>query len=290
MTIRLDGRTALITGAARGVGLAHARVLAARGASVVVNDIDGEEARVAANTIVVSGGTAISNAHSVATADGAKAIVAQALEAFGRLDIVIANAGFLHDRSFAKMTIQEVDDIVRVHLLGSLYTTHAAWPAMQAQQFGRIVLTTSSSGLYGTFGQANYAAAKLGVVGLLNALKQEGPRYGIEINAIAPVAASRLSVGVFPDTLVEKMKSEWIAGVAAYLCAPECMQSGMILEIGAGHVCSVQVMENEGVTLPEDAIGNPDAISAALPAILSGNKWRTYPNGASAVRKVLGVT
>ena len=195
--MRLDGRVALVTGAGGGLGRAHAMELARRGAKVVVNDLggarDGSGATLGpAETVVAeireAGGEAVANGDSVADRAGAQNMVAQAMDNFGRLDILINNAGILRDKTFSKMDLDDFELVVQVHLLGSAYVTHAAWPIMRQQKYGRIVMTTSSSGLYGNFGQSNYGAAKMGLVGLMNCLKLEGARDNVKINCLAPTA------------------------------------------------------------------------------------------------------
>ena len=202
---------------------------------------------------------------------------------------MVANAGYLRDRTFAKMPISDFEAIIRVHLLGTAYVAHAAWPVMSAQRHGRLVFTTSIAGLYGSFGQANYAAAKLGIIGLLNVLKLEGVKTGIGVDVIAPLAASRLAETVFGPAELARMKPEWVSGVVAFLASDACRSSGLVLEVGAGHLASVRIAENDGVQLPEDAMGDPDAVAVAMERLAEDESLRVFPNGGAAVRKVLGV-
>ena len=210
--LRFDGRVAIVTGAGQGLGRAHALDLAARGAKVVVNDLGGAvdgtgassgPASDVAEEIRKSGGTAVPNGENVATAEGADAIVRTAISEFGRVDIVINNAGILRDKSFLKMTAAEFDAVLGVHLRGSFLVTHAAWPHLRAQAYGRVVMTSSPAGLFGSFGQANYASAKMGLIGLAKTLSIEGAKYGIKVNAIAPVAYTRMTADLFPPELAD---------------------------------------------------------------------------------------
>lgn len=259
--IRLDGKVALVTGAGGGLGRTHALELARRGASVIVNDLGGGRdgtgstlgpAQSVVKEITALGGKAVANGDSVADREGAATMVAQAIEAFGRLDIVINNAGILRDKSFSKMDLDDFDLVVKVHLLGSAYVTHAAWPIMREQKFGRIVMTTSSSGLYGNFGQSNYGAAKLGVVGLMNCLKLEGQRDNINVNCLAPTAWSRMTADLMPPEAAAFFKPEAVSAGIIALCSDDA-PSGMILEAGAGYFSSVSIVEGQGVGLYLDA-------------------------------------
>ena len=195
-TIRFDERVAIVTGAGGGLGRSHALALAQRGALVLVNDLGGSvqgqggdqaAAQQVVNEITAAGGNALANFDNIATPQGAQALVDAAIKAFGRVDVLINNAGILRDKSLVKMDPTDIEAVIRVHLMGSALCSRAVWPVFQERQYGRIVMTTSAAGLYGNFGQSNYAAAKMGLVGLMNALKDEGARYGIRVNTIAPV-------------------------------------------------------------------------------------------------------
>ena len=259
--MRLDGRVALVTGAGGGLGRAHAMELARRGAKVVVNDLggarDGSGATLGpAETVVAeireAGGEAVANGDSVADRAGAQNMVAQAMDNFGRLDILINNAGILRDKTFSKMDLDDFELVVQVHLLGSAYVTHAAWPIMRQQNYGRIVMTTSSSGLYGNFGQSNYGAAKMGLVGLMNCLKLEGARDNVKINCLAPTAWSRMTSDLMPPEAAAFFTPDAVAAGIVSLCGEDA-PSGMILEAGAGYFSKVETVEGQGVGLYLDA-------------------------------------
>jgi len=258
MTVSFAGKVAIVTGAGAGLGRCHALELARRGASVVVNDLGGsvdgsggssDAAKKVVAEIEAMGGKAIANGASVADRAGAASIVRDAVAAFGTVDILINNAGVLRDKSFKKMELDDLDLVVKVHLLGSAYVTHAAWPIMLEKGYGRIVMTTSSSGLYGNFGQANYGAAKLGLVGLMNTLKLEGARSNVHVNTIAPIAATRMTEGLgSPPELFEQLKPELVTPAVLYL-ASEQAPTGVILEAGAGYYAKAQIVEGRGAKL-----------------------------------------
>lgn len=268
-TIDFDGRVAVVTGAGGGLGRSHALLLASRGARVVVNDLGGSRdgsgasasmADAVVEEIRAAGGEAVANHDSVATWEGGEAIVAAALGSFGRIDIVVNNAGILRDVSFAKLAEPELDLVLRVHLYGGFHVAHAAWPHLKEQGYGRIVSTTSGSGLYGNFGQTNYAAAKLGLVGLTRSLAIEGAKYGITANAIAPVAASRMTEDVMPPQLLERLQPEHVSPVVAWLASEACTDTGRIYSVGGGYLARVAIVEGEGVTF--DGVATPEDIAA----------------------------
>ena len=260
MRIDFTGKVAIVTGAGAGLGRCHALELARRGAKVVVNDLGGavdgsggssEAARAVVEEIKKTGGEAIANGASVADRVGAESIVKDAVSAFGTVDILINNAGILRDKSFSKMTLDDFETVLNVHLLGGMYVTKAAWPVMYEKGYGRIVMTTSSSGLYGNFGQTNYGAAKLGLVGFMNTLKLEGQKKNVRVNAIAPIAATRMTENLgIPEDFFKKLKPELVTPAVLYLCSEDA-PTGCIVEAGAGHYSKVAVVEARGVKLGE---------------------------------------
>jgi NAD(P)-dependent dehydrogenase (short-subunit alcohol dehydrogenase family) len=256
--VRFDGRVAIVTGAGGGLGRSHALLLASRGAKVVVNDLGGTvegtgAASAAADKVVeeirAAGGEAVANYDGVDTWAGGEAIVKTALDAFGKVDILINNAGILRDKSFMKMEEIDIDKVIAVHLKGGFNVTKAAFPVMRENNYGRIVMTTSNTGLYGNFGQANYGAAKLGLVGLMNTLKLEGARYNILVNTIAPIAGTRMTATVMPPDMVEKLKPEYVSPMVAYMCSEECTDSGIIFTAGAGYFSRAVMVEGPGIAL-----------------------------------------
>jgi NAD(P)-dependent dehydrogenase (short-subunit alcohol dehydrogenase family) len=243
--IRLDGRAAIVTGAGRGLGRQHSLALAARGAAVVVNDADAAPAQEVVDEIVAAGGTAVCDSSDVSTPESAEKIVALAHETFGQLDILVNNAGILRDRSFAKMTVDDVDAVFRVHLGGTIWMTKAAWPTFVDQGFGRVINTTSAAGLFGNFGQTNYAAAKAGIVGITKTLALEGSRHGIAVNAIEPGARTRMTENLLGD-LAEAVDPALVAPLVAWLSSAECETSGEVYNVGGGRVARVVVAETPG--------------------------------------------
>eukprot|EP00117_Sycon_ciliatum_P009903 scpid46323/ scgid4896/ Peroxisomal multifunctional enzyme type 2; 17-beta-hydroxysteroid dehydrogenase 4; D-bifunctional protein; Multifunctional protein 2; (3R)-hydroxyacyl-CoA dehydrogenase; Enoyl-CoA hydratase 2; 3-alpha,7-alpha,12-alpha-trihydroxy-5-beta-cholest-24-enoyl-CoA hydratase len=251
--IRFDGRVALVTGAGQGLGRAYAILLASRGASVVVNDLGGgaqggdggssRPADIVVEAIRAAGGKAVANYDSVE--EGEK-LVKTALDAFGRIDIVVNNAGILRDKSFLRITKEDFDIIQRVHLRGSFLVTQAAFPHMKKNGFGRIIMTASASGMYGSYGQTNYAAAKMGLIGLSNTLALEGVKNNILCNTIAPMAGSRLTKTIWPQHLVDLIKPEYVAPLVALLCSEESDVTGGLFEVGAGWVAQVRWERSKG--------------------------------------------
>lgn len=257
-------RVALVTGAGQGLGRAHARALTANGFELVLNDLDAVALGDVVEEVTAMGGRALSVTGDASLAATAVDMVTQALQGFGRVDALIANAGYLRDRSFAKMSAADFDAMLDIHLRGSFHLCKAAWEPLRSAGHGRIVLTTSTSALFGQFGQANYDAAKLGVVGLMNALKLEGARYDIRVNTLAPLAASRLAETVFPAEALRRMDPRWVAAVAAHLASSECSMTGEILQVGAGRVSRVRLMVDAEVGLSPECLTAPSAVSAAL--------------------------
>jgi NAD(P)-dependent dehydrogenase (short-subunit alcohol dehydrogenase family) len=256
--VRFDGRVAIVTGAGGGLGRSHALLLASRGAKVVVNDlggsIDGTGAgSMAADKVVeeirAAGGEAVPNFDGVDTWEGGQAIVKTALDAFGKVDILINNAGILRDKSFMKMEEVDIDKVLAVHVKGAFNVTKAAFPVMRENNYGRIIMTTSAAGLYGNFGQTNYSAAKMALVGLMNTLKLEGARYNILCNTIAPIAGTRMTATIMPPEMVEKLKPDYVSPVVVYACSEECTDSGVIFVAGAGYFSRAMVIEGKGISL-----------------------------------------
>jgi len=257
MTVSFKDKIAIVTGAGGGLGRCHALELAARGAKVVVNDLGGSAegsghsatpAQQVVDEILAAGGEAIANYASVSDEQGAASIVQNAVDKWGRIDILINNAGILRDKSFAKVSMDDFRKVIDVHLWGSVYVTKAAWPHMVAQHYGRILMTTSASGLFGNFGQTNYGTAKMGVIGLMNSLKQEGAKYNIHINAIAPVAATRLTEALMPDEMKKALEPGTVTPAALYLCSEDA-PSGMILQAAGGHYQRIAIIESKGKNL-----------------------------------------
>jgi NAD(P)-dependent dehydrogenase (short-subunit alcohol dehydrogenase family) len=273
--IRFDNRVALVTGAGGGLGRQHALMLAGRGAQVVVNDVgasvDGTgQSHNAADEVVKeirdAGGQAVANYDGVDSAEGAERAVAAAKEHFGKLDILINNAGILRDVSFKKMTEEHWDRVLRVHLYGTYFVTKAAWETLRENNYGRIVNTTSAAGLYGNFGQANYGAAKMGIVGLSKTLAQEGAKNNIKCNVIAPIAKSRMTESVLPADALEMLEPERVSSLVGYLCSETIDETAHIYSVGGGYVARVAVMEGEGVHFggdfsPEQVAERWDAIN-----------------------------
>lgn len=260
--IRFDGKVAIVTGAGGGLGRQHALELARRGAKVVVNDlggsVDGSGGSSAAADAVVeeikaAGGEAISNGSSVTDDAGVAHMIKQTMDQWGRIDVIVANAGILRDKSFAKMEIADFELVLNVHLMGTVKPVKAAWEIMREQNYGRIVVTTSSSGLYGNFGQSNYGAAKLGIIGFMNTLRLEGAKNNIHVNAIAPVAATRMTENLMPPAVLERLKPEYVTPGVVYLCSEEA-PTGAILTAGAGAFALSRIYETEGVYLGEGGL------------------------------------
>ncbi|GGI04149.1 SDR family NAD(P)-dependent oxidoreductase [Egicoccus halophilus] len=275
--IDLHDRVVIVTGAGGGLGRSHALSLAERGARVVVNDLGGGDGQVPSAAAVVdeieaAGGTAIAVEASVAERASAEDIVARALDAFGQVDGLVNNAGILRDRSFAKMTEQEVRDVLEVHLLGAFHLTAAVWPHFKEQGFGRIVNTTSPAGLFGNFGQANYASAKMGLVGLTRTLAIEGARAGINVNIVAPLAASRMTETILPPEALEKLDPALVSPLVTWLVAPACGHSGGVFSAGGGFVGRVAVLQGRGVVFdgelrPEDLAERWDEVVDVADAV-----------------------
>jgi NAD(P)-dependent dehydrogenase (short-subunit alcohol dehydrogenase family) len=257
--IRFDGRVAIVTGAGGGLGREHALLLAARGAKVVVNDLGGavdgtggsaDPAERTVKEIEGLGGVAVADSNTVATPEGGQAIVDTALEAFGRVDVVINNAGILRDKAFHNLTPELLDPVLDVHLKGAFHVTRPAWARMREAGYGRVLLTASNAGILGNFGQANYGAAKMGLVGLARVLAQEGARYGIKANVLAPIARTRMTEELL-GPLAPKLDPRLVAPVAAWLVHEDCPVSGEIYSVGGGRVARFFVGLTAGYVNPE---------------------------------------
>ncbi len=274
MAISFEGKVAIVTGAGGGLGRSHALEFARRGARVVVNDLGGtvdgsggssDAAQKVVAEIKEAGGDAISNGASVTDDAGVENLVAAAMKAYGRIDVLVNNAGILRDRTILNMSVEDFEAVLNVHLMGTVKPTKAVWPIMREQNYGRIVFTTSSSGLYGNFGQSNYGAAKLGVVGLMNTLKLEGQKYDIHCNAVAPVAYTRMTADLFPPEAEMLMTPERVTPAVVYLAGADA-PTGVIVSAGAGVYAKAQIVEAKGAFLgsnpsAEDIERNWDKIS-----------------------------
>ena len=274
MTIRYDGQVAIVTGAGNGLGRSHAIALAARGAKVLVNDLGGTvdgsggSSAAALDTVAMieaAGGEAIANGANVANREEVDAMVAQAVEQWGRVDILVNNAGILRDKSFAKMSMDDFQLVVDVHLMGSANCSKAVWELMREQGYGRIVMTTSSSGMYGNFGQANYGAAKMAVVGLMNTLCIEGEKYNIKVNCLSPTAGTRMLEGLITSEQSDIMTVESVTAALLTLCDNDAPNRS-ILCAGAGGFARTYIYETDGIYLPPEQ-QTPENVRANIDAI-----------------------
>ncbi len=270
MSIRLDGQVAIVTGAGQGLGRCHALALAERGAKIVVNDL-GDESGKSANAdavvaeIEAAGGEAIANGANVANFAQVEDMVKQAIDGWGRVDVLINNAGILRDKSFHKMQIEDFRLVVDVHLMGSVNCTKAVWEIMRQQTYGRVVFTTSSTGLYGNFGQSNYGAAKMAMVGLMNTLHLEGAKNDIHVNCLAPTAGTAMTEGLLPEPVFKLLSPESVSPAIVFLAGPDA-PSRKVLGAGGGSFAVFKGFETEGVNLlPGDL--SADGIAAAWDTI-----------------------
>jgi NAD(P)-dependent dehydrogenase (short-subunit alcohol dehydrogenase family) len=277
MTIRYDGKVAIVTGAGGGLGRSHAIELAKRGAKVVVNDLGGSVSGEGQNSdaalavvaeIEALGGEAIAHPANVAVMEDVEDMVAKTMDAWGRIDILVNNAGILRDKSFIKMDMADFKLVLDVHLMGSVNCTKAVWEIMKNQEYGRIVMTSSSSGLYGNFGQSNYGAAKLGVVGFMNTLAQEGAKYNIRVNALAPTAGTRMTEGLMSEQAFNLLTPETVTPAVLYL-VNEDAPTHTILAAGAGAYAVAKIVETDAVWLPIEE-QTPEGIAAHWDQISGG--------------------
>ncbi len=256
----VQDRVVVVTGAGGGLGREYALTLAREGASVVVNDLGGARDGTGAGSAMAdevvkeirdAGGRAVANYDSVAEPEGAANIIKTAVDEFGKVDGVVSNAGILRDGTFHKMEFGSWDSVIKVHLYGGYNVIRAAWPHFRENGFGRVVVATSTSGLFGNFGQANYGAAKMGLVGMINTLAQEGAKYNIKANAVAPIAATRMTQDILPPEVFEKLTPEYVAPVVAYLCTEEVPETASVFIVGGGKVQRAALFQNSGVTFTE---------------------------------------
>ena len=258
MTISFENRVAIVTGAGGGLGKQHALELGRRGAKVIVNDLGGSvdgtggsmsASEAVAQEIIDAGGTAIANGASVTNLEAVQSMVDSTMSKWGRIDILVNNAGILRDKTFNKMELANWHAVLDVHLMGSLNATKCVWPVMMEQNYGRIVMTTSTSGLFGNFGQSNYGAAKLGLVGFMNTLRFEGAKYNVFTNSIAPIAATRMTLELpgFEDSS-DRLAPELVTPAVVFLCS-ENAPNGRIIQAAGGRYYSADIRENEGVDL-----------------------------------------
>lgn len=288
MSIRLDGQVAIVTGAGQGLGRCHALALAERGAKVVVNDLGDETGRSANADAVVAeieavGGEAMANGANVANFAQVEDMVKQTMDAWGRIDVLVNNAGILRDKSFHKMSIEDFRLVVDVHLMGSAHCTKAVWEIMRQQSYGRVVFTSSSTGLYGNFGQANYGAAKMAMVGFMNTLHIEGAKYNIHVNCLAPAAGTAMTEGLFPEGVYELLSPESVSPGVVFLAGPDA-PSRVVLGAGGGSFAIYKGYETVGVNLRPDKL-NAEGVAAAWQAISDEQGMKEFKGGFEQATK-----
>ena len=295
MTIRFDDQVVIVTGSGNGLGRSHALAFAERGAKVVVNDLGGardgtgassEAAQEVVELIKSKGGQAIANGANVTNLEEVQAMVDAAKSEWARVDVLVNNAGILRDKSFAKVTLEDFQLVVDVHLMGTVNCCKAVWDTMREQNYGRIVMTTSSSGLYGNFGQTNYGSAKLAVIGLMNTLVLEGAKYGIHVNALAPTAGTRMLEDIIPDKkMLEMMSVESVTAGLITLCDKEAPNRS-ILCAGVGGYASSQIIETDGIYLPPEQ-QTPEDVRANIDAINNTDGAKQFTMGSEQTNKFL---
>jgi NAD(P)-dependent dehydrogenase (short-subunit alcohol dehydrogenase family) len=296
MAISFTDRVVIVTGAGGGLGRAHALHLAKLGAKVVVNDLGGaldgsggnsQAAEKVVAEIQAAGGQAIANGASVSDDAGVAQLVKQTMDAWGRIDVLVANAGILRDKSFGKMELKDFTAVMDVHLMGTVKPCKAVWDIMKAQNYGRIIVTTSSTGLYGNFGQTNYGAAKASIAGFMQSLKLEGAKDNIKVNAVCPVAATRMTEALMPPTILEMLKPEFVSPAVAYL-ASEDAPTGVILSAAAGVFAAARMVETDGLNLGTGA--SADDIAAHFAQIADWTTAKHYTQGGEQSAKFLART
>ena len=291
--VDFEGRVAIVTGAGAGLGKSYAIELAKRGAKVVVNDLggardgSGEGSASPADQVVEEikafGGEAVANYDSVATPEGGQAVVDKAVEAFGKVDILINNAGILRDKSFAKMEPENWQAVMDVHLNGAYYVSRPAYAVMRENGYGRIILTTSAAGLYGNFGQTNYSSAKMGLIGLMNTLKLEGAKYDVKVNTVAPVAGTRLTEDILPPDIFDKVKPEFVTPLVLFLCAEQCPVSGSVYNAGMGYYNRAAIVTGPGAVVGDGASPpSPEEVASKMAGIKSLKDAIELPNAVAA--------
>ncbi|MEJ6773763.1 MAG: SDR family NAD(P)-dependent oxidoreductase [Porticoccaceae bacterium] len=294
MSINFEGRVAIVTGAGNGLGRSHALALAERGAKVVVNDLGGardgtgassDAAMEVVSMIEAAGGQAFAHGANVANFDEVQDMVAQAMEKWGRVDILVNNAGILRDKSFSKMDLADFKLVMDVHLMGSVNCCKAVWDIMREQNYGRIVMTTSSSGMYGNFGQTNYGAAKMAVLGLMNTLVLEGGKNNIHVNALAPTAGTRMTEDLMPPEMLGLLTAESVTAAALVLC-DESAPTRTILCAGAGGYAKAGMYETDGIFLAQDE-QSPEAIVAQWDELSDLSNHQPLESGGKQTEKFL---
>lgn len=294
MSIEFKGKVAIVTGAGNGLGKSHALALAKRGAKVVVNDLggarDGSGGSSAASEqvvqeIIAAGGEAMSHGANVADFAQVQDMVQQAMDKWGRVDILVNNAGILRDKSFAKMSLDDFKLVMDVHLMGSVNCTKAVWDIMREQNYGRIVMTTSSSGMYGNFGQTNYGAAKMAVLGLMNTLVLEGAKHNIRVNALAPTAGTRMTEDLMPENILGMLAPEYVTPGLLTLCDDDA-PNRTILSAGAGGYATATIYETDGIFLsPEEQ--SPEAIREQWQTVTAPDNQQALESGVKQSEKFL---
>ena len=294
MSIRFDDQVVIVTGSGHGLGKSHAIEFARRGARVVVNDLGGardgtgssqDAAQVVVEEIESNGGTAIANGANVADYRQVEAMVEEVLAKWGRVDALVNNAGILRDKTFAKMDLADFQAVVDVHVRGSVNCTKAVWEPMREREYGRIVMTTSSSGLYGNFGQTNYGAAKMALIGFMNTLCLEGHKYGIRVNALSPVAATRMTEDLMPEQVLQLLQPEAVTPAVIFLCSEDA-PTRQIVAAGAGGFARVSIQETPGIYLDPERL-DAENVAAAWDKIADTDGARELQYGAEQSEKFL---